>query len=356
MIVFRYLSRIFFTASMGTVGILLVLFSIFHFLVETQSLLKAGKSILDAFLELALRLPLNAYTLFPLGILLGCLVAVSQLARYHELMVLRTSGFSVARLTFMIVPMSLLLGGMTWTIGEWLTPLTQRIEMKMALGNLENATLQPLASGVWLKDRDDFVRIAFVGKEHELYGITVYHFDTDTNRLLLAAEASSAKVEKEGWLLAHVRLADLRADNKIVTEELDQYPHPIQIAPSTIAALAVPPEEMSFANLRQYIHYLKDNGQKSQNYEIALWVKLAYPLAAAIMPLFALSFGFAPPRAGIASRVVIGIALGMAFDMSNRLLSNLSLLVDLPPLLAAFLPTLVFMLAALFLLWRAERH
>jgi len=74
------------------------------------------------------------------------------------------------------------------------------------------------------------------------------------------------------------------------------------------------------------------------------------------MPLFALSFGFAPPRSGIAARLVVGIILGMAFDMSNRILGNLSLLVNLPPPLVAFLPTLVFMLAAFLLLWRAERH
>jgi len=49
---------------------------------------------------------------------------------------------------------------------------------------------------VWLKDRDDFVRIAFVGKDHDLYGITIYQFDNTSNRLLLVAEASSAQIEK----------------------------------------------------------------------------------------------------------------------------------------------------------------
>jgi lipopolysaccharide export system permease protein len=357
MIVFRYLSRTFFAASMGAAVMLLFLFSVFQFLTETQSYLKAGKGVWGAFLELLLELPLNAYMLFPLGILLGSLMAASMLARYNEMTALRVSGFSVKRITMLLCPMSLLLAGITWGIGEWLTPLSQRLEMRLTLGALQqNTALQTLASGVWLKDKDDFVRIAFVGKDHDLYGITIYQFDNASNRLLLVAEASSAQIEKNAWLLKQVQLTNLQDDAKITRQTLAQYRHPVQISPSTIAALAVPPEEMDFGDLRHYIRYLKENNQKSQSYEIALWFKLAYPLAAAIMPLFALSFGFAPPRSGIAARLVVGIILGMAFDMSNRILGNLSLLVNLPPPLVAFLPTLVFMLAAFLLLWRAERH
>jgi len=47
-------------------------------------------------------------------------------------------------------------------------------------------------------------------------------------------------------------------------QTLAQYRHPVQISPSTIAALAVPPEEMDFGDLRHYIRYLKENNQKAR--------------------------------------------------------------------------------------------
>jgi len=75
--------------------------------------------------------------LFPLGILLGSLMAASMLARYNEMTALRVSGFSVKRIAMMLCPMSLLLAAITWGIGEWLTPLSQRLEMRLTLGALQ---------------------------------------------------------------------------------------------------------------------------------------------------------------------------------------------------------------------------
>lgn len=117
------------------------------------------------------------------------------------------------------------------------------------------------------------------------------------------------------------------------------------------------PERMSVASLYRYIQHLRENQVKTQRYEIAMWKKAVYPLAALVMMVLALPFAYLQDRMGAVSvKVFTGIMLGIGFHMLNGLFSNLGAINSWPPYFSAMTPSALFLLAAAGMLWWVERR
>jgi lipopolysaccharide export system permease protein len=117
------------------------------------------------------------------------------------------------------------------------------------------------------------------------------------------------------------------------------------------------PEKMSAWNLYSYIQHLSINKQKTTRYEMALWAKIIYPLACLVMVILALPFGFIQQRAtGASTKIFVGIMLGVFYQILNRAFVHLGLLNDWSPLFSAIMPTILFLLAGLVMLYQVDRR
>jgi lipopolysaccharide export system permease protein len=122
-------------------------------------------------------------------------------------------------------------------------------------------------------------------------------------------------------------------------------------------ALIVRPERMSAWALHKYTEHLQGNRQRTERYEIALWKKIFYPIAALVMMALALPFAYMQARAGMVGvKVFLGIMLGIFFHMMNSLFAHIGLLQNWPPLSAAIVPSAAFLAAAVLLMWWVERR
>ncbi|MCE2867565.1 MAG: LptF/LptG family permease, partial [Oxalobacteraceae bacterium] len=124
-----------------------------------------------------------------------------------------------------------------------------------------------------------------------------------------------------------------------------------------LAVMLTDPKRMSSLDLSRYSSHLKQNNQRSERYDIALWAKLLYPMTSLVMMVMALPFAYLKVRAGSLSlKVFVGIMIGMTFHLLNNLFSHIGLLNTWPPFATAVLPSLLFLLAAVAALRWVERH
>src|SRR5213079_3726312 len=108
------------------------------------------------------------------------------------------------------------------------------------------------------------------------------------------------------------------------------------VSPDLLNALIMKPERMSAWALHKYTLHLEVNRQRTERYEIALWKKLFYPLAALVMMALALPFAYMHARAGMVGvKVFLGIMLGTFFHMLNNLFSHIGLLQHWQPFASA---------------------
>ena len=127
--------------------------------------------------------------------------------------------------------------------------------------------------------------------------------------------------------------------------------------PDILSVLMVSPDRMSLPHLSSYIKHLAENNQKTQRYDIALWKKVVYPLAALVMVALALPFGYTHNRvSGVSLKIFAGVMIGVFFHMLNGLFSNLGAINSWSPALSALAPSLLFLVAAAGMIWWVERR
>lgn len=351
----RYLAQEIISSIMLIMIGLLAMFAFFDLIQELESIGKGSYGIDKVLLFVLLSAPGHVYEVVPVAVLVGTMYALGQFSRHSELIVLRVSGISISRIGWALLRIGIIFALVTFIVGELVTPYSEKTAQRIRIKATDSVVAQDFRSGLWVKDGNSFVNVENVLTDAGLLNIHIYEFDPEF-RLRTITNAKSGKFKGEGWDLRDVSQT-VFAQNTVRTNFAAEANWQSLIRPELLNVLLVVPEKMSAWNLYFYIHHLSANKQKTSRYEIALWAKMVYPLACIVMMVLALPFGFLQQRSGGASaKIFAGIMLGIVYQVMNRVFVHLGLLNDWSALLSAVVPTLLFLMAGLLMLFWVERR
>jgi lipopolysaccharide export system permease protein len=352
----RYLAREVYGATALVLFAFLALFAFFDLVAELNDLGKGGYRLHHAMLYVLLTLPGHLYELFPIGVLIGSLYALTALSRNSEITVLRTSGLSTGRLLSSLGAIGTVFVVLTFVIGEYLAPPSERAAQRLRLQATSSVVGQQFRSGLWVKDATTFVNVHTVLPDNRLKGVRIYRFDKDYQLQSISEAADGEFLPPNKWRLSDI-VQTVFAAGGVDVQRIAQMQWQSALNPEILAVLLVVPERMTIGNLYRYTQHLKENRQRTERYEIALWKKLVYPVAALVMMALALPFALRLHRfGGVSVRVFAGIMIGILFHMLNGLFSNLGIINSWPAPVAALAPSLLFVFAAAGMLWWVERR
>ncbi|QNM95913.1 LPS export ABC transporter permease LptG [Chitinimonas koreensis] len=336
---------------------LLGLFLFFDLIGELGDVGRGGYTFGKLLAYVGLLAPGHAYELMPIAVLIGGMISLAMLNQYSELTVMRVGGLSVSRILAILTIAGLFFALVTLAAGEYLAPRAERAATQLRLAAKGQLVSQDYRSGFWLKDDGSFVNVREVLPDQTLRNINIYEFDANRRMTLYGrAERGVWEGDKQAWRLTDIVATHIKPDS-IQIERRPEYIWRSVLTPDTLSVLLIAPEQMSVFTLIDYIDHLHRNQQKTSRYEIALWTKLVYPFACLAMLVIALPFAQTQRRAGgVGVKLFVGIMLGLLFYFVNKLVGHLGLLYDWPPLLAAAMPSGLFLTLAVFLLWRQERR
>ncbi len=352
----RYIAREVSAAILLVLAAFLALFSFFDMITEVKSVGQAGYQLHHAIAFVVLEMPGRVYELMPVAVLIGALYALSALARHSEITVLRASGMSTANLLLGLFQVAVVIALLTFVVGEVVAPPCERMAQQMRLTAKGKAVGKELRSGFWVKDERRFINVQTVLPDTRLKGIRVYDFDENANLRTVTEAAEGAYLPPASWRLSGVVQTVLDGDRSEIVKMPDME-WQSALNPDILSVLMVSPERMSLLHLSTYIKHLKENNQKTQRYDIALWKKVIYPLAALVMVALALPFGYTHNRiSGGSLKMFSGVMIGVFFHMLNGLFSNLGAINSWSPIISAISPSVLFMLAAAGMIWWVERR
>jgi lipopolysaccharide export system permease protein len=142
-------------------------------------------------------------------------------------------------------------------------------------------------------------------------------------------------------------------DIEISKQDLDEFHWTTSLEPDKLAVVTVKPEELSLGGLYDYVSFLKASEQDPSRYELAFWRKVTQPFSIGVMMLMALSFIFGPLRSvTMGARILSGVVAGFSFYISSEFFGPLSLVYNIPPVIGAVMPSLVFLTIAILLMRR----
>jgi lipopolysaccharide export system permease protein len=353
----RYLARELIAGILLVLAAFLALFSFFDMINEVKNV---GSSVSyqlhHAVLFVLLRLPGRIYELMPIAVLIGTLYVLSSLARHSEITVLRASGMSTQNLLSNLLAVAAVFALATFLVGEVVAPPAERTAQQLKLQGRGRTVAQDLHSGLWVRDEHSFVNVRVVLPDARLRGIRIQDFGDD-GRLRSTMEAEEGVyVPPASWRLSGVVRTDIE-DDHVALVKLPDMMWRSALNPDILSVLMVSPEKMSLAHLSAYTRHLTDNKQQTQRYDIAMWKKVIYPLAALVMVALALPFGYVHNRvSGVSLKIFSGVMVGVLFHMLNGLFSNLGIINSWSPFLSAIAPSTLFMLAAIGMIWWVERR
>ncbi|MEP7156406.1 MAG: LPS export ABC transporter permease LptG [Betaproteobacteria bacterium] len=354
-ILFRYLAKEIFNATLLLLIALLALFALFDLIRELSDVGKGGYSLSVVLLYVTLSQPSHIAVILPIAALMGTLFAIARISAQSELTVMRSSGLSLVRLAGFATVIGLLFSLVTLLFGEFIAPAAEEMAKRMRVSATSSVVATQFRSGFWVKDDHAFINIQSVTVDTQLLDLRIYEFDS-AYRLssLRIAKRATYDLKTAGWSLENVEKTTFK--EKMARMErlpLDQWK--TAMTPDLLAVLRVQPDEMSLLSLSAYIDHLRDNKQNSTHYELAFWGKALLPATVIIMMLLALPFAIQSNRAGgLGGKLLLGIMLGLGFYFINQLASNLTVLNNWPALVSAAIPLLVFLAIAVALLAQKE--
>lgn len=352
----RYLARQIYAAVALVLAGFLGLFAFFDLVGQLADLGNGNYQLRQIFSFVALTVPAHAYELFPVAVLIGTLYVLAHLASNSEFTVMRAAGLTPMQAGGMLVRIGVPLAIITFVIGEWIAPHAEQLAQTVRLRAMSGLIGKNFESGLWFRDERSFINIREARESTTLTGVRIYEFDTGY-RLRQISIAERALYRGAGlWQLTGV-VQTRFGDGVTRVQSFKEADWRSAVSPDLLDVLIVSPERMSAWRLYKYTQHLAGNRQKTERYEIAMWKKLFYPLATLVMMALALPFAYLHARSGMVGlKVFFGIMLGVFFHMLNSLLAHVGLLQNWPPLGSALLPSVIFLVSALLMMWWVERR
>ena len=348
-IINRYLTKETTNSILLVMAGLLAMFSFFDLLQELDSIGKGSYGIGKIIIFVLLSSPGHIYEVVPVAVLIGTMYALGNMSRNSELIIMRVSGMSILKIGASLIKVGLIFALITFVVGELVTPYSEKVAQRMRIKATDSVVAQDFRSGFWVKDGNSFVNVEEVLPDAELVNIHIYKFN-EKFELNSINNAKSGKFNGENWDLRNVIQTDL-SGTQVKSKTFANTNWQSLIRPELLNVLLVVPEKMSAWNLYSYIGHLTKNKQKTSRYEIALWAKIIYPIACAVMVLIALPFGFLQQRAGgIGTKIFAGIILGILYQVMNRVFIHLGLLNDWSAFTSAIMPTFLFLVGGICML------
>lgn len=344
-IIDRYIGRTIIGGVVTALGVLVAIFSFFTFVDQLDDVGKGGYGILQILSYVVLSMPRLAYELFPVAALIGSLMGLSLLVSGSEITVIRAAGVSLPRTVLAVMKGGFVLMLVAVLIGEFIAPPAEqmaRYERSIAIAN--QITLKT-RHGFWARDGRSYINIRTILPGDRIEDIYIYEFD-EHNRLQISTYAKSASYVDGQWILHGIEQTNFKEES-VEKRKISRAAWESLLRPDLINMVVIEPNSLSIYDLVKYVRYLRLNGQNTLRYEQALWIKLIYPLATAVMVFLAIPLVLGSMRpASIGQRVVAGCFIGLAFHILNQASGHLGVVFEINPALSATAPTLLTLAAA----------
>jgi len=353
MIINRYIIR---TIHLGTFTALLALVGlglIFLFVGQLDDLGEGRYDLLEIVKFVALSVPGKIVEFMPLAVLLGSILGLGALASNSEIIAMQASGVSLVKLVSPVVQAAAILAVLSFLLADWVVPDSETYARSVKNLAQEKTSALIVREGLWTKDDSRILHIGQLMPNGIARDIAIYELDKQ-GKLLSALKAERAIPLGQGWELQQVNKSVI-SDKKMETVSFDHMVYEGNLSRQLLEVLMIEPRQMSSNDLRAYLNFLDENKLDNRVERLIFWQKLLAPLTIIVMCLLAFPFVLGSQRQGSSGqRLLIGILLGLAFVVVDRLVIQLGTKFEINALIIALLPNMAFLGIAIYMLIKKQ--
>ncbi|MDA8813816.1 LPS export ABC transporter permease LptG [Candidatus Pseudothioglobus singularis] len=356
----RYIAKTLLTYSIVVLLVWLSIYSFFNFLAELNSVGTVNYTILEAFKYIILQLPEVAYNQVSAVILLGCVLGMGHLATTGQLIILRASGISILKITWLTLKNAIIFLILITMVGELVAPtLTTYAENERSIALGQNS-VSISQDGFWIRDGDNFINVKNNVDGSVFNDITVIEVNNESNEIERVVNSKSAIFDGQNINMESTNIFSINSSNlydDIVLKERNLYKKGVAFDQDLIDSLEKEPKDLTTFTILKQIQFLTDNKLRAEVFEVELYKRLVKPITLIAMILLAMLFIFGSTRdATLGRKIFFGVAIGLSFELISRIGGALALSFDLNPLLTTFVPAMAIMIIATTVLINKSIH
>ena len=359
-----YIARVFTLAVLAMLASLSGLVGMFDFL----ELLRRSATRPDATFGVistiaALRLPWVTMQILPFAVLIGGIIAFWRLTRSSELVVARAAGISAWQ--FLAGPLACAVA-----LGLFATMVISPVSavMRGRAEAMDNIYLRngggPMAlpgGQLWIRQSDNALVQGGTAILHAAHvqmttdtlsasDVSLFRLDPQ-DRLIERIEVGHATLLDQHWQLDEARVVKPGGlPGPAVPMQL-----PTNLTVARVQDSFAPPDTLSVWALPGFIALMEHSGFSALRHRLYFQTLLALPLLAGTMSLVSAGFSMRQTRRGGAAQMIgSGVAAGFLLFVVSKLAAEFGQNGAIPPVLAAWAPTLSGLMLAIALLLHLE--
>jgi LPS export ABC transporter permease LptF/LPS export ABC transporter permease LptG len=299
--------------------------------------------------------PYFVYNITPLSILLAVLITLGVMQRSNEITAIKTTGISIYRIiTPLLVASAILASGLFFADQFYLPHANKRQDALRNLikGKPAQTYLNPDRKWIFGQHSDIYYYELFDSDRDQFGRLAVFQFDPATFQLTKRIYADRAHWEDslQRWVCTQGWERDLRGPAIENYRTFDVATFPVVSEPPTYFKKEVKQSsEMNYQELRRYIRDLQQSGFDVVRLRVQLQKKLAFPIITLVMAVLAIPFSLSTGRRGAITGVAVAVGIAVVYWTVAGLFEAMGNISQLPPVLAAWSPDLIFALVGGYL-------
>ncbi len=300
-------------------------------------------------------------TFLPIAVFITVIYFTSRLTMQTEIVGVLSGGISFYRFTLPYIWVAVFLAASALLVGNVILPWANIKKNKYHYTHMlsnndkeEYYKRQRIGSQI---SPDEFVFVDSYDRTEKLGSSFMYQkFDSTELKKQIIASSFNWNDKDSTYALMSVYTRDI---NKDKTEKLNYEANTnlkLPASPDEILPEEYVAETMNTFELNEFIQKQKAKGSANVNtYENELNNRLSGPFSTIILTLLALSLSSKKRRGGIGINLAVGISLAFVYIFFSQTTSTFSEKGYVSPLVASWIPNIVFGLLTLFLYFRRAR-
>ena len=304
-------------------------------------------------------LPQILYWVIPLAVLVAVLVNLGTLTKANETLAVKAGAISLYRLSAPLLLTGLLLSTGIYVMQDFLLPYTNQRQdefRNQIKGRPPQTYRDPLRKWMAGSNNHIYYYNYFDPERNFFPGISVFEFDPDSFSLLRWTFAEQANWNGQSWAFLNGWTASIDGGGQMAAYDSFERLDYLQMSddPDYFKKEVLTASQMNYPELNRYIDDLSQSGFDVSGLTVDLYRKLSFPLVSVIMVIIAIPFSFATGRRGSFYGIGLSIVIGISYWAAFELFDKLGGINQLPPLIAAWFPNLIFGLSGFWLLLKVR--
>lgn len=347
----KYLLRKFLSTFVFVVCILMAVLVVIDFTEKNDDFIRTNPPLKEILLDHYLNfIPYYANLLSPITVFIATVFVTSQLAARTEIVAMLSAGISFNRLLVPYIIGASIIGAFTFLAVSYVIPIANRGRIGFEIKYVKDPFSFDKRNVHFKVSPETYVSLESYNNSLQTgYQFTIETIKGTTMSSKLWAERVVWQPEKKKWRLENIRERNWKAGTETISFRQSR-DTTLNMAPSDFESNWQRNETMTTPELDTYIANEELRGSENlAPYYVERYLRVTYPFAILILTLIGVILSARKSREGPGFQIALGFVLAFIYIIFFVMSRSIAVAGNIDPLLACWLPNMVFTVIGLVL-------